>query len=264
MTFHNIDQKYDHFRMLYIRKFIPFFLKKIPSILAISNSTKNDLIHFYKVEADKISVAYNGYNHEKFNAIQAKKNTAELLKTEKKYILYVARVEHPGKNHLNLVKAYELLPQKIQDEYILVCAGGLKERSEEVIEYVNNSPSKNNILFTGFFPGEDLPDLYKNASLFVMPSLYEGFGTPLVEAMACKIPVVCSDRGPMPEVVGNAAKLFNPDKPEEIKDTIAEILSNDDLKKEFVKKGLERSKIFSWINHAQTIMTLFEQRNQSN
>ena len=265
-TFHDLSQfhiknKYDSFRMIYIKKVIPFFLKKVNKIIAVGNATKNDLIKFYHCEEDKITVAYNGYDSNKFNKIPSSKSRVEILKSDKKYILYVARIEHPGKNHLNLIKAYELLPEAIKTEYNLVCVGGFKERSEEVLEYKEKSKDSDKIIFTGYFPSEDLTDLYKLASLFVMPSFFEGFGIPLVEAMACNIPVISSDRGPLPEVVGEAALLFDPDFPEEIAEKIKIVLSNDEMKKELIDKGNGRLEKFQWSLHCKKILHLFKGKN---
>lgn len=262
-TFHDlsqfhIEQKYDKFRMFYIRKVVPFFLKKVEQIVAVSNATKQDIIEFYGIPENKITVIYNGFNEQKFNNKPAGKSIAEILGKNKKYILYVARIEHPGKNHLNLVKAYEKFPDKIKKEYDLVCAGGFKERSEEVLQYAKNSPDSGNINFTGFFPMQDLVDLYKNASVFAMPSFYEGFGIPLVEAMACGIPIACSDRGPLPEVGGKAVLLFDPDDPSDISNKIETILSDEKKRKEIIDSGLDRKKTFDWKQHAESIIKLFE------
>jgi len=261
-TFHDLSQfhipmKYDKFRMFYIRNVIPFFIKKAPAILAVSEATKKDLIRFYNLQEDRITVAYNGYNHETFNNQPAKKTIDEILGFKGNYILYVARIEHPGKNHLNLIKAYEQLPEELRSNYKLVLAGGFKERSEEVKAYAEKSSCRNNIIFTGFFPKEDISDLYKNASLFVMPSFFEGFGIPLVEAMSCRIPVICSNRGPLPEVTGQAALHFNPDLPLEIADNIIKVLQDRDLQEEMKNSGEERCKLFSWQRHAEQIIELF-------
>jgi glycosyltransferase involved in cell wall biosynthesis len=172
----------------------------------------------------------------------------------------VARVEHPGKNHLNLLKAYERLPQEIKAEYNLVCAGGFKERSSEVLAYKDSSAERDKINFTGFFPKEDLIDLYKNAALFVMPSFFEGFGIPLVEAMACNIPVISSDRGPLPEVVGQGALLFDPEQPAEIAKMIEKVLSDEQMRKELIDKGRARLKFFQWSLHCEKIIQLYKEK----
>ncbi|MFO7895647.1 MAG: glycosyltransferase family 1 protein [Candidatus Cloacimonadales bacterium] len=263
-TFHDLSQfhiqnKYDPLRMFYIKRVIPYFLRKVDKIVAVSKATKADLIRFYHCPEAKITVAYNGYDSKKFNSEPAEKSRQDILESDKKYILYVARVEHPGKNHLNLIKAYERLPKTIKAEYNLVCAGGFKERSEEVLAYKERSADRDKINFTGFFPAEDLIDLYKNATLFVMPSFYEGFGIPLVEAMACGIPVISSDRGPLPEVVGEQALLFNPDKPAEIAEKIEEVLSDAEKCKELIDKGRARLKYFQWKLHCEKIIQLYKE-----
>ncbi|MCK4957237.1 MAG: glycosyltransferase family 4 protein [Candidatus Cloacimonetes bacterium] len=266
-TFHDLSQfhiaqKYDRFRMFYIRKVIPFFLKKANRIIAVSQATKTDIIKFYKSDSAKITVAYNGYDKQKFNSDPSPKTRQEILNSSKKYILYVSRIEHPGKNHLNLLKAYELLPEAIKMEYNLVCAGGFKERSEEVLDYHKKSSDVANINFTGFFPAEDLVDLYKNASLFVMPSFYEGFGIPLVEAMACNIPVACSNRGPLPEVGGNAVSLFNPDEPKDICQKMINLLNDFQIREELIDNAKARLKFFQWQLHIEKIITLYEGRDE--
>ena len=267
-TFHDlsqfhIDNKYDSWRMFYIQKLIPLFLKKVDRIVAVSRATKTDLVKYYGINEERITVAYNGYNSGEFNEERPLFNTSDILSNDKRYILYVARVEYPGKNHLNLVKAYELLPSALKNQYNLVCAGGLKERSEIVLEYVQNSLDRDNIKFTGFVPTEHLSPLYKNSSLFVLPSFYEGFGIPLVEAMACGIPVTCSDRGPLPEVTGEASLLFNPDNPQDICDKIIDILSHDDKRSAMISAGLKRAKLFSWHKHTQIILDLYERRDEN-
>ncbi len=267
VTFHDLSQfhikaKYDKFRMFYIRHIIPFFLQRVHKIIAVSEATKQDIIKFYGIDAQKIAVAYNGFDPKKFNSEPAPESRKNILASEKNYLLYVSRIEHPGKNHLNLIKAYEQLPASLQEKYDLVCAGGFKEKSEVVREYAERSKLKNNIKLTGFFPAENITSLYKNASLFVFPSLYEGFGIPLIEAMACKIPVVCSDRGPLPEVAGDAALLFDPENPQSIKEKMQLVLENDALRKELVDKGSERIKKFSWSLHAEKIMRLYREFNE--
>jgi len=182
ITFHDLSQfnikgKYDLFRMFYIKKIIPFFLKKAPILTAISENTKKDMIKHYKIDGDKIYVNYNGYEENLFNkSLQPDiQKIKEEFGIEKKYFLYIARIEHPGKNHINLIKAYDMLPDKIKDEYDLVFAGGMWNGSEKVLDYIKEHEVKN-VRFLGFISNEILPVLFKTASLYTFPSLYEGFG----------------------------------------------------------------------------------------
>jgi N-acetylglucosaminyldiphosphoundecaprenol N-acetyl-beta-D-mannosaminyltransferase len=263
VTFHDLSQfyikkKYSNLRMFYIKYIIPFFLKKADTILAVSFNTKNDIIKHYKINEEKIKVSYNGFNKERFN-LKKEADIKDLLpELKKKYILYVSRIEHPGKNHLNLIKAYELLSADLKSEYDLVFAGGLKEQSKKVVKYAKKSLDAEKIKFTGFVPDNILPPLYKSASVFALPSFYEGFGIPLVEAMACGIPVLCSDRGALKEVGDEAVIFFEPDDPEEIKEKLELLLSDKNKRKELIDKGLERSKTFSWKKHKDDLLRIYK------
>ncbi|NOR44123.1 MAG: glycosyltransferase [Candidatus Delongbacteria bacterium] len=263
VTFHdlsqfNIEQKYDKLRMIYIKKFVPFVLKKYKHILSISESTRKDLKKHYGIDENKIFINYNGYDKEKYNNEPTAYTNNELIGHDKKYFLYVARVEHPGKNHMNLIKAYENLSKEIKDEYLLYMAGGLKERSEEVVNYAKNSVDSDKIIFGGFVPFEHLPSLYKNASLFIFPSYYEGFGIPLLESMSSGTPVLCSERPALPEIGGNAVITFDPDDPQNIADKILLLLNDSLIYSSLVRKGLERVDDFSWKKHTDTIINYFE------
>ncbi|OQY39394.1 MAG: hypothetical protein B6226_01950 [Candidatus Cloacimonetes bacterium 4572_65] len=191
VTFHDLSQfhiegKYDALRMNYIKKVIPFYLKSAQIVMAISESTKRDIVKYYNFNEDKIEVNYNGYDPTKLEL----QTTLEELKKEynlkEKFILYIGRIEHPGKNHLNLIKAYELLPANIKKEYKLVFAGSEWNGSEVVMEYAKKSADFDRIAFLGFVPDQHLGALYTYASLYTFPSFYEGFGIPLLEAMYCK------------------------------------------------------------------------------
>lgn len=246
----NVEAKYDKFRMFYIKKVLPFFLKKAHSFVAVSGNTKSDVVKYYGFSPEKIAVVYNGYS-----PVFSKPQTEV---PEKNYILYVARVEHPGKNHINLIKAYEQMDDSLKKEYDLVFAGPLKERSEEIVEYVKKSEDAERIKFLGFVQEDELADLYSQASVFVFPSFYEGFGIPLLEAMSSGVPVAASDRSSLPEIGGDAALYFNPENPDEICERIEKIIKDKDLADELRKKGLEQVKVFNWKDHADGILKAFE------
>lgn len=249
----NVKGKYDIFRTVYIQKILPFFLKRSDRFIAVSGCTKNDMVKYLKINEDKIEVLYNGYKSA-FSII----GNGTPSGFRKKYILYVARIEHPGKNHLNLIKAYENSGDDIRNNYDLVLAGPMKERSDEVTGYAASSKVKNNIHFTGFVDESDLPSLYRNASIFVFPSLYEGFGIPVLEAMASGVPVALSNRGSLPEVGGDAALYFDPEDVVSIRNSIEMILRDEKLSFDLVKKGKIQTGKFSWDRHCEGIIELFE------
>jgi glycosyltransferase involved in cell wall biosynthesis len=263
VTFHDLSQfhienKYDKFRMYYIKKIIPFYLKKAPAIMAISRNTAEDMVRFYHMDSSRIEINYNGYNENVFNPGYSSEAVREEYSLNKPYLLYIARIEHPGKNHLRLIQAFERLPQSIREKYDLVLAGSDWNGAETVHEYVEKSPVKESIRFLGFVPDDDLPPLYCGAELYVFPSLYEGFGIPLVEAMASGIPCVCSDRSSLPEVGGEAVRLFNPDSVESIARTIEDVLTNEELKTMLRQKGFAEIRRFSWKKHSEKIISLYE------
>ncbi|MDD4310600.1 MAG: glycosyltransferase family 1 protein [Candidatus Cloacimonetes bacterium] len=259
VTFHDLSQfhvpaKYDAFRMFYIKRIIPHYLKKAPKIYAISQNTKEDIVRFYHIPSAQIEVNYNGYDPDKISSEVSLPELMKRFSLHKKYLLYIARIEHPGKNHLNLLKAYELLPQEIKNNYDLVCAGGLWNGGEIVMSYAKKMADSAKIHFPGFVPNSYLGALYQNASLYVFPSFYEGFGIPLLEAFAAGIPVVCSDSSSLPEIGYPAVLTFKPDNPQSIAQAILTVLKDADLQADMVKKGKERLLSFSWRKHTQTIL----------
>lgn len=267
VTFHDLSQfhianKYDALRMSYIKKVIPFFLKKAQIVMAISESTKNDLIKFYGFDSEKIEVNYNGYDPSKLSINLTKEQLTEQFNIEDRYILYISRIEHPGKNHLNLIKAYELLPNAIKKNYQLVFAGSEWNGAQEVIEYANNSEDRERILFLGFVQDQDLGSLYKFASLYAFPSFYEGFGIPLLEAMYSGTPVVCSNVSSLPEIGGDAVLTFDPASLEDINSAIRTVLQNSELQNKMITAGLEQVKKFSWEKHCRKIIELVEQESE--
>lgn len=269
-TFHDLSQfyvkgKYDPFRMFYVKRIIPLLLKRVDRIIAISESTKRDLCRFYRTKERRITVNYNGFNRGRYSPAGAegdRERLAEKLGLTKSYLLYIARIEHPGKNHLNLIRGYAMLPASIKERYDLVLAGSLWNGGEVVKEYIEMMPERNKIRLLGFVEDSYLAPLYREASLYLFPSYYEGFGIPLLEAMASGLPVVCSDRSSLPEIGGDAVLTFNPESPEQIMESIMMVLEDSELAGQMVKRGLERVKLFDWKRHAERIVKLYEERER--
>ena len=265
-TFHDLSQfnvvsKYDFFRMFYIKHIIPIFLKRIHVIIAVSYNTKLDLIKHFNIKKNKIHVNYNGVDQ---NLYVYKKNNFNDLKRKlflnKEYFLYVSRIEHPGKNHLNLIKAYELLPKEIKCKYDLVLVGTKREKAEIVLDYILKSEDRNSIKILGFVTNEELPTVFSNAKLFVFPSLYEGFGIPLVEAMAMQVPTLCASNSSLLEIGKNVSKFFNEYSPLSIKNSLVEVLNDELLQKQMVNNGLIEIKKYDWSCHAKRIIALHRAR----
>ena len=246
---YHVPVKYDKFRMFYIKKILPHYVRKAQSVVAISQSTRNDLINFWHIPEEKITVVYNGFT------------PPEKVETAKeKQILYISRIEHPGKNHLNLLKAFELLPENLRKEYTLVMPGAAWNGADTVFEYAKKSPCSDRFKFTGFVDFAKIPELYAQSSLYIFPSHFEGFGLSLLEAMHAGVPCACSDNSSLGELGNGAAELFDPASPQEIADAIQKILENDAYQKQLVQKGREKSALFSWQNTAKGLTDIYLNR----
>jgi len=233
----------------YIKNFIKLAGKKAKKILTISHSAKNDLIQLLNLPKDKIEVVYLSISENFYRRdLQETESVKKKYNIDKKYILYVGN-SNPHKNLSRLVEAFNLLPDDVKNKYSLVIAG--------VGGFVSNHlPST--VYRLPFVSDEDLPALYSGADLFVFPSLYEGFGLPPLEAMACGCPVVSSNTSSMPEILGDTCLYFNPYNIEEIGLKIIELIDNNTLKKEYINKGMERVKMFSAAKMTEKLIEIFK------
>lgn len=256
-SFH-VAAKYDPLRMFYIKRVLPKLISRLDRVLTVSESSKTDIERFTHVPSAKITITPNGYDPEVFHmGLKGNREAADhYAPSQKDYWIYVSRIEHPGKNHIGLMKAYEVLVEEDPSIPDLVCAGGSWDGSEAVHEYHAQSTAKDRIHFPGFVSNEDLPGLVANASACVYPSLYEGFGIPVIEAMACGVPVVCSNNSSLPEVVGDAAIMFDPNDTDDMVAALRRLGSDPNLKAELISRGFRRAEMFTWKACAE--MTLAE------
>jgi len=248
---YRVSGKYDFFRMLYLKHIQPFLGRRIESLAAISLSTKADIEKFWRVDPSKITLNYNGL-------VKIKDRDDSVLTRLKltKYIYYVSRIEHPGKNHLNLIKAFEALPKELKDEYKLVFTGSSWSGAEIVKSYAENSKDKDRIVFTGYVTDGELGSLYEHASAFAFPSFSEGFGLPLIEAMSLRVPCVCSNDSALAEIGADAALTFNPHSITEIKDALEKVLTDRDLRAVLAERGVRRAAVFDWNLHADILIEM--------
>jgi glycosyltransferase involved in cell wall biosynthesis len=211
-------------------------VEKASKIIAISESTKRDIMEVYGINESKIEVVYLGnslvYNHE----------SAINIDIPKKYILFVGS-RRSYKNFDKFVSSIsEIL---INDKGLsLLCAGGGKFSSDEINSFTNLNISGQ--VFQYDLNDFNLAYFYKHAKLFVFPSLYEGFGIPVLEAFACGCPLVCSNTSSLPEVAGNAAQYFDPNDEKSIKDAVVAVLNDEKLSNKLIQDGNERLNFFSW------------------
>ncbi|MEA2097548.1 MAG: glycosyltransferase family 1 protein [Patescibacteria group bacterium] len=248
--FYSTGKKYWHFSMNPKKQ-----AHTANKIIAVSQSTKDDLTNIYNIEPEKIKVIYSGINQEsgimnhesEISKVRRKYNLPE------KYILYLGTLE-PRKNIIGLIKAFEILNTKyriLNTECHLVIAGSKGWLYKDIFKTVQNSPEKDNIIFTGFIDDKDKPTLYGLADLFVYPSFYEGFGFPPLEAMACGTPVITSNFSSLPEAVGDAAIMINPYNIDELAKAMEMVLTDKKLINILTTRGFEQIKKFSWKNCAR-------------
>ncbi|AHL23102.1 glycosyltransferase family 4 protein [Thermococcus nautili] len=251
--------KFYHLALRYTYRFLlPRTLKTADAIIADSHNTKLDIIKYFKIPEEKIRVVHLGVD-EDYKPLP--ENEVEKIKQKYNlnypFILYVGGLA-PNKNVSTLIKAYYKLKKK-KFEHKLLITGVKRYKYEDIFELIGKLNLQRDIIFTGYVPREDLPSLYNAADLFVYPSLYEGFGLPPLEAMACGTPVITSNTSSLPEVVGNAGIMVNPYDVNGLTKAMYEVLTNKGLREELSKKGLRRAKLFSWRKTAEETLKVYEE-----
>jgi len=246
------------------RKIMNFLLPKMlasaDKIIADSYSTQRDLSRFLKVHDEKITVIHLGLDERfKPDSFPHVEKIKKRYSIEGDYILFVGVLE-PRKNIERILEALAILKKtgKIQGKKLVV-AGETGWLYKGIFKKVQELNLEKEVIFTGFVDGAELPALYSGALFFVYPSLYEGFGFPVLEAMACGTPVITSNVSSLPEVAGDAAILINPHHVEELAWQMERLFEDKELREELKKKGLERSKSFSWEKTAMKTLEVYKE-----
>ena len=232
-------------------------VRRAEKIIAISKHTKNDLVKHLKVPEEKIDVVYQGINHKLF------KPTHNPTPIKEPYILYVGS-EQPRKNLSTLLKAFYKLKQGDRrfNDLKLVKVGNPGKMSsfrKNTLKIIDALNLDKDVVFAGFIPRKELPNYYSNAECLVLPSLYEGFGRPVVEAMACGCPVITSNTSSLPEVVGDAGLMVDPRDVNALENAMKEFLTNEELRRNMVRKGLKRASSFSWEKTAKKTSEVYKE-----
>ena len=245
-NFH-IPGKYSRLRMFYLAHVLPFFARRAQHLVAVSGATKADMVKFWHCRPESVTVLYNGLKNE----TNSSKN--ETNSSKHSTILYISRIEHPGKNHVRLIEAYGRLPRVLAEAHPLVIAGADWKDAEVVHDAAKRSPYADLIRFTGFV--DDIETLWSEAGFYVFPSLFEGFGLSLIEAMARGIPCACSGNGSLGEIAADVAFTFDPESVDGIAEAFMRLLSEpEEDRKSRIARGLEHVKRFSWKDHARGIV----------
>jgi len=244
-------------RRIYKKNILKISIRKADIIVADSHSTKRDIIEYFGVEDEKIKVVHLGVES-RFRPIGNVEEYRLRNNLPSKMILNVGTLE-PRKNVVTLIKAFKRLREKGFEDYKLVIAGDKGWLYEQIFKDVDHSGLKQEILFRGVVSDEDLPMLYNCADIFVYPSLYEGFGLPPLEAMACGIPVITSNTSSLPEVIGDAGIMVDPTDDKSLSDAMYSVLTDKELWQHMSNNGLQRSKMFTWEKAAKEILEIYDE-----
>ncbi len=275
--------------LFFLKILIPMSLKRADKIIAVSEFTKNEIIKFYKIAPEKIEVAYNAVGDNFLMQIagyeSAQANISELENVRKKYnlpekfILYLGTMQ-PRKNLPVLIEAFAKIKKEFPPlekggeggfenpnssykslsdspfskgrELRLVLAGGKGHNYDQKIdETIKKNSLENEVIFPGFIDEEDKSAIYKLASIFCFPSLYEGFGIPVLEAMASGVSAIVSDIAPHKEIAKDSVLYFNPKSSDDLAEKLVQLLENEDLKNNLIRNGKERAQDFSWKKSAE-------------
>ncbi|MBU1070890.1 glycosyltransferase family 4 protein [Patescibacteria group bacterium] len=243
-----------------LQKWTPLSIKKAKTVLTISKFSKNEIVKIYQVPEEKIKVVYPGFNKDLFHGkipLTKQNQIKRKYKIGGSYLLYVGTLQ-PRKNLIRLIKAFSQLNRP---RLKLVIGGKRGWFYEQIYDQVKDLKIEDKVIFAGYIPDEDLPGLIKSSRAYVLPSLYEGFGMPPVEAQAVGVPVVVSKTSSLPEVVGDSGIYINdPRSVASIKDAIETALNLPQEKRaEIIAQGKENAKRFNWEQTSKQILKILKQ-----
>ncbi len=232
----------------YLRLFTGLSVKRACRVIAVSQHTKQDVMTVYGIPADKIDVVYSGLDaHFKRPSSQAIEEFRAAHGLPERFILYLGTIE-PRKNLSTLIRAYaKVRPAGVK----LVCAGGRGWMYQDVFQTVEELRISRDVIFPGFLPDDDLPLWYSAADVFVYPSAYEGFGLPVIEAMACGVPTITTNASSLPEAAGDAALLVPPDDTTALAEALSRLLDDPSLRSGLAIRGPAQAARFNWADAAR-------------
>lgn len=246
--------------VMYFKAMVARSVIKSDTVIAVSENTKKDIINHFKICPDKVRVVYEAVDG--FFRIVNDSKESERIKRKfnitKEYILNVSLIS-PRKNLVFLLNSFKKLRENKNIDCQLVIAGGKGWRYENIFKTAALLKLENNVIFTGQVSNNEILHLYNNAILFAYPSLYEGFGLPVLEAMACGCPVISSNTSSIPEVCGNAAVLVDPKNIDGLTEAMYKIITQDSMRQMYRKGGLARAGCFSWAKTAQQTLDIYRE-----
>lgn len=257
MSLHLFPQWHSDERVCFFRNNFFKNIQKTDIIITDTDAIKYEVSEILKFPIDRIISIPLGVDREIFRKYDNNmlEQCAQKYKITYKFILIVGSIE-PRKNLIRLIQTYKLLPQNIKDEYKIIIVGGEGWKNKEIYSLINSEAE--NIKYLGFVPDNDLALIYNLASLYVYPSLYEGFGLPPLEAMACGTPTIVSDIPSVREVCADSALYINPTDTSSIMDTMEYLLLNETVRAKMSEKGIQHTKNYTWDATAKQYHMLFK------
>jgi glycosyltransferase involved in cell wall biosynthesis len=246
----------------YLKKYVPLFLKRCHAVIAVSEATKQDILSFYDIDPQMIHVVYLGC--EPWKNLPSKEEAKQWISQtyfkarDYSYILYIGQLS-PHKNISRLLESFSIFKNKMKFPYKLILGGVEVYGSSQVLKKIQEMSLNDDVVITGYINSEDLSKFYRGADIFAFPSLVEGFGIPLLEAMSSEVPILTSNVSAMPEVTGDAALLVNPESTEEMAEGLFHLATDESLRENLIKKGYERVKKFTWEKMASEILNIYKQ-----
>jgi glycosyltransferase involved in cell wall biosynthesis len=245
--------------------FLKRFISEMPEIIAgsdqiitVSHSAKQDIIKLFQVNPDKIAVVPSApaANYHRLPPVAVTAALWQKYRIKRPYILYVGGL-NPRKNVAELIYAYSKINRELPNGQLLIIPGAEGRHLQKLHSLVEALDLEANVIFPGFVVSDDLPLFYNGANLFVYPSLYEGFGLPPIEAMACGVPVITANTSCLPEIVGDAALLVNPYNTLKLAETMWQVLNNPELAASLITKGLSHCQKYTWAANAAQILEIY-------
>ncbi|MCL2291107.1 MAG: glycosyltransferase family 4 protein [Bacteroidetes bacterium] len=234
----------------YLTYFFPRFAKKTDHLITVSEFSKKDIVNLYHIDKENIDVVFNAASDDFFEVDEkTKKQTVQRLTDGVPYFVFVGSA-HKRKNVERIMQAFDQFREK-HANFKFVFAGSNKYWDEDIKRTYNQLKHKSDIVFTGYISTEEMNRVLSSALVLVYPSLFEGFGVPILEGFAARVPVITSNTTSMPEVAGDAAVLVNPLSIEEIVNAMEKIAMDEQLRAKLIQLGKERNRAFSWDKSAQ-------------
>ncbi len=242
LSFIHFPEMFNKKDLWQLKNWTGYSVKNAKKIITISRYSKNDIVSHYGIDPDKVAVTYPGYNEKKYQISKIKNK----YNINNDYILFVGTLQ-PRKNIARLIEAFKIAMKQFNNETMkLIVVGKKGWLYEEIFQKVKELRIEKRIIFTDYVKEEELPDLYRGAKCLVLPSLHEGFGIPVIEAMACGCPVVVSNVSSLPEIVESAGVFVDPYRIESIAEGINQVCYDEANRNKLIKKGLLQVKKFSW------------------